>query len=159
MSEDKTKILVQSSWAKVLPDVNDKSQVEKVGVLLFKRIFELAPGARELFSFADSKEETPRGMVVHGAKVIQTVDTAVKMLDEPDKLIPVLQRLGKAHVGYGVVEAHYPVVGAALLWALEQALGPAWTAETKTAWTNIYDLIATTMIEASGKAESILEMS
>jgi protoheme ferro-lyase len=31
--------------------------------------------------------------------------------------------------GYGVIDAHYAPVGAALLWTLEQGLGPAFTAD------------------------------
>lgn len=48
---------------------------------------------------------------------------------------------------YGVVEAHYAVVGGALLATLEAALSPSgkWTPEAKGAWTAVYGVIASTM--------------
>ena len=41
---------------------------------------------------------------------------------------PVLRRLGRAHQGYGVIPAHFAIVGQALLGALEAKLGADWTA-------------------------------
>ena len=55
-------------------------------------------------------------------------------------------RLGERHKGYGVTaEQQYAPVGAALLWTLEQGLGPDFTPETKTAWTEAYTALAGVM--------------
>jgi len=61
----------------------------------------------------------------------------------------VVQDLGRRHANYGVAEAHYDTVGAALLWTLEMGLGTAFTAETREAWTAVYGLLATTMKDAA----------
>ena len=45
---EQTISLVQESWKKV-----EAIGIEKVGVVLFKNIFKIAPGALELFSFKD----------------------------------------------------------------------------------------------------------
>jgi nitric oxide dioxygenase len=51
-----------------------------------------------------------------------------------------------------VRDEHYDTVGAALLWTLEKGLGPAFTPETKEAWTAVYGLLASTMQGAAKKA-------
>lgn len=45
------------------------------------------------------------------------------------RLCPVLEALGGRHAGYGVIPAHFDIVGQALLWTLEQGLGELWTPE------------------------------
>ena len=59
--------------------------------------------------------------------------------------MPVIEALGRRHVGYGVRDRHYLTVAEALLWTLEQGLGAAFTEETKQAWIDAYGLLATTM--------------
>jgi hemoglobin-like flavoprotein len=73
----------------------------------------------------------------------------VGKLDAPDELLPAVRALGKRHVGYGVIDEHYQLVGAALLWTLETGLGAAFTPEVKDAWTAVYTVLATTMIEGT----------
>ena len=46
----------------------------------------------------------------------------------------------------------YGTVGAALLWTLEQGLGEAWTPEAKVAWTEVYGILSSTMIDSAAKA-------
>jgi hemoglobin-like flavoprotein len=67
--------------------------------------------------------------------------------------VPVVEDLGKRHVGYGVKAEHYDTVGAALLWTLAKGLGDAFTEEAKAAWTETYVTLATVMKTAAyGKA-------
>ena len=68
-----------------------------------------------------------------------------RLLRELEALVPVLAALGERHVGYGILEPHYDVVGKALLMTLEQGLGDAFTPEVKEAWTLVYGVVATTM--------------
>ena len=95
----------------------------------------------------DELYESPR-LIRHASKVIDTVNTAVKMLEDSkvDELVPILKKLGKAHVSYGVLEPHYDVVGQALIATLGGALGDAFTDEVKAAWVEIYGVISSTMI-------------
>ena len=53
---------------------------------------------------------------------------------------------------YGTVEAHYAPVGAALLWTLEQGLGPDFTPEVREDWTETYGLVAGLMKGAAAEA-------
>jgi len=82
----------------------------------------------------------------HSAKVVATVAGAVKKLGQLEELAPVLAALGTKHVEYGVIPAHYEVVGEALIATLKDALGEAFTPEVKAAWVAVYGIVKTTMI-------------
>ena len=57
-----------------------------------------------------------------------------------------LGKLGARHVEYGVLPAHYGIVGEALLYTLETALGDKWIPRVKNGWTLIYGLVSTAMM-------------
>lgn len=88
----------------------------------------------------------------HAIGVIRTVDKAVGMLQDANlsDLVDVLKNLGKRHTGYGVVEAHYAIVGNALIQTLEEALGDEFTADIKDAWVEVWGVISKAMIEGAG---------
>lgn len=65
------------------------------------------------------------------------------------KLVSTLEALAQRHTGYGVRDAHYDAVGKALLWTLEQELGPAFTPEARVAWTALYGAMAEIMRKAA----------
>lgn len=90
--------------------------------------------------------ENPR-FKKHAKGVVGTVNTAVGMLG-PDlsPLVDILKSLGKKHKAYGVLEAHYPVVGQALIETLDAALGDKFTEDVKAAWLEIWGVISSTMI-------------
>ena len=128
------KTLVQDSFAAIVPIADDAA------VLFYQRLFELDPSLRAMF---------PADMFEQRKKLIQMLAAAVKGLDHLDRLVPVLEDLGRRHASYGVHDAHYDTVGAALLWTLEQGLGNAFTAEVKDAWIAVYGLLAGTMKNAA----------
>ena len=132
--DEAQKTLVKNSWAKVIPIA------DKAAELFYGRLFELEPGVKPLFK-GDMKEQ--------GAKLMKTIGIAVNSLDRLDELVPIVQDLGKRHVGYGVTPEHYPVVGGALLWTLEHGLGDGFTPDVKEAWTVTYQTLANVMMEAA----------
>ena len=143
MLDNATIEIVEETWAKAAA-----LGADKVGVLLFKNIFTIAPEAINLFvSFKDEANlyESPK-LEAHGIKVVTTVGTAVGLLRDLDTLVPVLQQLGTKHVDYGVIPAHYEIVGQALMQTLKMGLGDDYTEETEDAWRAIYGVVATTMM-------------
>ena len=62
-------------------------------------------------------------------------------------LAEAIEELGRRHRAYGVLDAHYAMVGETLLWSLEQALGPAFTPELRSAWQAAYRRITSIMID------------
>ena len=129
------KLLVQRTFAQV------ETIAELAAEMFYNRLFELDPSLRSLFS-GDMKEQ--------GRKLMATLKVAVKGLDDVAKLVPVLQDLGRRHAGYGVQPAHYATVAEALLWTLGQGLKDDFTPEMKDAWTNVYSVLAETMVVAAG---------
>ena len=82
-----------------------------------------------------------------------TLQVAVQYLDRLDELVPIIEQLGVRHARYGVQPAHYPIVGSALLWTLEQRLGAGFTPAVRSAWTTVYELLATRMQAAAERAQ------
>ena len=126
--------LVQSTWSKVVP-IQDQA-----AKLFYDKLFEMDPSLRPLFK---------GDMVEQGRKLMAMINTAVNGLTRLNEIVPAVQALGRRHVGYGVKEVHYETVGAALLWTLEQGLGPSFTPEVRQAWATAYGLLAGVMKEAA----------
>ena len=130
--------LVQDSFAKVAPIS------QKAAELFYGRLFEIAPQVRAMF---------PDDMTEQRKKLMATLAIVVQGLNNLDAILPAASALAKRHVSYGAEPAHYPVVGQALLWTLEQGLGPSWTPEVAAAWTGAYATLSGFMIsEAYEKA-------
>ena len=125
---------VQSTW-KIVEGI-----APQAAALFYKNLFEADPTLKPLFK---------GNMEEQGKKLIQMISTAVANLTKLGTLIPVLQSLAKRHTGYGVKEAHYKTVGAALLKTLEQGLGPAFTPHVKDSWVEVYGVMSTVMISAA----------
>lgn len=149
---------VQSTWQQIFPmsgpnklsseDLDAKKTA--VGVLLFREIFSLAPGALELFSFKDVEDvyESPM-LKAHGKAVVGAVDAAVHLLDDVSKLVPILEELGQFHNKKNIVGAHYDVVGQAVVNVIGSALNGLSEAQTN-AWVKVYSTIKSVML-AAGK--------
>ena len=133
----RTVIQVQSSFAQVA------AIADTAAALFYARLFERDPSLRALF----------RGdMKAQGAKLIQMIAVAVNRLGNPETLVPVLENMGRRHADYGVVDAHYDTVGAALIDTLADGLGDAFTADIRSAWIEVYGFIAATMKDAANAA-------
>ena len=128
--------LVQNSFAKVRPIADTAAD------LFYGRLFEIAPGVRSMF---------PEDMREQKKKLMAMLGLAVANLDKPDTVVPALQKLGRQHVAFGTQAAHYEPVGAALLWTLDQGLGPDFTPEVREAWTETYALVASVMKAAASE--------
>jgi hemoglobin-like flavoprotein len=122
--------LVRDSFALVQPIA------APAAALFYAKLFHADPALRHLF----------RGdMHDQGARLMTMIGQAVVLLEQPQVLLPVLRSLGKRHVAYGVVDAHYDTVGQALLATLHDGLGEAFTPAVRDAWTACYGVIAATM--------------
>ena len=124
------KQLVQESFKKVAPIAPLAAD------LFYARLFELDPELRLLFK-SDMKRQ--------GMTLMTMLASAVRGLDNPDALVPVLKTLGRRHVVYGVKESHYGTVGQALLDTLAHAMGPEFDDEMRAAWTAVFSLMASVM--------------
>ena len=133
-------------------------------------VFEIAPLAKKLFSFAVDFEGTSsdknedleqllksRHLINHASGVITMLNQCIDMIGNFDlsPLIHVLHELGGRHYEYGVQPEHYPIVCKALLLTLETVLGneDQWnnTPGMKQSWTSIFGIISSAMLDGSNQ--------
>src|SRR3984885_14468140 len=107
MTPDQVK-LVQESFAKVAP-ISDQA-----AVIFYDRLFEVAPQVKAMF---------PVDMTEQRKKLMATLAVVVNGLAKLESILPAASALAQRHVAYGAKPAHYPVVGAALLWTREKGPG------------------------------------
>lgn len=129
--------LVQSSFRQVAPIA------EQAASLFYTRLFETDPTTAPLFRNTDLAEQ--------GRKLMAAIGLVVGSLRAVERITPVLATLGARHAGFGVTDAQYATVGAALLWTLRQGLGEAFTPEVEAAWAAAYGAVARAM--QAGAAE------
>jgi hemoglobin-like flavoprotein len=127
-------LAVKESFAMVEPIADE------AGAMFYARLFELNPGLRPLFK-GDIAEQS--------RKLMQVLTAAVNALDRIETIVPAVEALGARHVGYGVEDAHYDTVAAALLWTLERGLGDHFAPSVRDAWIAAYTLLAQTMKAAA----------
>lgn len=127
------KDIVQTTFAQV-------TDADQLASRFYVRLFETDPSTQPLFK---------HDMMEQRQKLIQTIAVVVHNLNDLGTIVPAVQSLGKRHVAYGVTVQHWDSVGSALLWALEDAFGEAFTQEVRDAWAAAYGLIAQTAIDAA----------
>ena len=133
--------LVRSSW----PTIAERA--EQFTSRFYEHLFVIDESAARLFTGVD--------MGAQRKKLAQTLAVVVHALDDLDRLMPAIAALGKRHTQYGVSAHHFESVGEALIHAFSDALGDAFTAELRAAWTVAYALVASVMQRAL--ARSVLE--
>jgi hemoglobin-like flavoprotein len=132
--------LVQASFSQVAPIA------DKAAVLFYDRLFEMAPQVKALF---------PADMAEQRRKLMSTLAIVVSGLSDLPSILPAASALATRHVAYGARPEHYPVVGGALLWTLEQGLGEGWTPDVADAWTAAYTTLSSFMInQAYGRPQA-----
>jgi hemoglobin-like flavoprotein len=129
--------LVRQSWKQFEPAIRN------AGTRFYERLFELDPEAQRLFAGTNMAEQEEKLMAMFAE--------IVRVLDQEDVLVTEVAALAHRHVDYGVKDADYESVGAALMWTLEEGLGDAFTPEVKSAWTEAYLLVASVMRRAAAK--------
>ena len=128
------KILVRHTWqffGNVDPTL--------IGDVFYDKLFILDPSLKPLFK--SSRDEQSR-------KLVAMLGMIVARIDRLDELTSGIIELARRHKGYGVQDRHYQVVGAALLWTLQQGLGPDWNDAVEEAWTACYQILSAKMIDA-----------
>ncbi|WP_298828734.1 globin family protein [uncultured Piscinibacter sp.] len=129
--------LVRRSFELVAP------MADEAAALFYRKLFAQAPELKPLF-IGDLRSQ--------GRRLMEMIGAAVRLLDHPPALLPVLAQLGARHAGYGVQPADYRSVGVALIATLEEGLGADFDAATREAWLAMYALVSTSMMAAAGQA-------
>lgn len=142
---------IRRSWGLVAPIA------DSVPDLFYKRLFDIAPEYRKLFSDDMSAQKR---------KLVMMLTFVVNALDWPDEfwtaqvppdedLVMVVAALGRRHSNlYKVPDEAYAPVGEALLWTLDYGLGEAFTTDVRDAWGTLYGLLSKCMIMSRDMAGS-----
>ena len=128
--------LVRSSFQK-LADIP-----ERAGEIFYQRLFELDPGARQLF-WGDMQHQ--------GKALFLMLEMIVKSLDIQDKIVPLLFDLGKRHAMYGVRDRNYQPFEQALMDTLSSIIRDDFTQDVREAWSAAFAFLADIMREACAK--------
>jgi hemoglobin-like flavoprotein len=130
--------LLLSSFLKIEPQADD------FATSFYQILFHKYPKVQSLFSETDMEKQKD--------KLIQSLQMVMGNVNNPEAFTSILKNLGKRHVAYGAVLTDYPLIGDALLQALERHLGKDWTDEVKQTWVLAYQTIAETMAEGAKMA-------
>jgi hemoglobin-like flavoprotein len=130
---------VRTSWELVAPNERE------VAALFYRHLLTLDPSLKPMFG---------GDMAVQGERLMSMIGAALNLLDRPAQLLPVLRSLGARHSGYGVTDAHYPVVAQALLQTLQDGLADAFTDDVRAAWATVYGVLATEMQAGAATASA-----
>jgi hemoglobin-like flavoprotein len=134
---------IRRTWKLVEP------VAESVPDLFYKRLLEIAPQYRSLFT---------EDLTAQKRKLTAMFAFVVKSLDWPEEfwtdrvaadqdLIMVVAALGRRHAQlYRVPDEAYSPFGEALLWTLDYGLGEAFTTEARDAWAALYGVLSKCMI-------------
>ncbi|CAJ2679169.1 unnamed protein product [Trifolium pratense] len=144
--------LVVKSWNAIKNNSGDLS------LKFFKKILEIAPPAKQLFSFLkDSNvplEQNPK-LKPHAMSVfIMTCESAVQLRKAGKVTVREsnLKKLGATHFKTGVKEEHFEVTKQALLETIKEAVPEMWSAAMENAWGEAHDQLANA-IKAEMKKE------
>ncbi|MEV5753584.1 globin domain-containing protein [Actinoallomurus sp. NPDC052308] len=111
-----------------------------VAEYFYADLFERNPNYRSLF---------PASMRRQQEVLLGALSQIVSMVDDPERLVPYLQDLGRAHAGFGINPEHYPEVGTSLVATLKYFSGDDWTAELEKDWVEAYGVVSDVMIKAA----------
>ena len=123
---------IRASWTALSMDPDSLTQT------FYAELFRLAPEVKPLFGHSDMRSQR--------RKLAAAIGTVVHHADNLAPVVPVLHEMGSRHVRYGATEAHYDVVGQALIHAIGTVLGASFTDAVRDAWVLAYTAVASTML-------------
>jgi hemoglobin-like flavoprotein len=126
--------LVQTSFANLAP------KGDEVARMFYAELFAAHPELRPMFA-ADIAPQAKR--------LTKMLTFVVKHVDRLPTILPAVQGLALRHRGYGVTEAHYAMVGTALIASVARGLGDDFTPQVRQAWIAVYTVLAGTMMAAA----------
>ncbi|PIN04777.1 hypothetical protein CDL12_17376 [Handroanthus impetiginosus] len=151
---EKQEASVKESWEVM------KHNIPELSLRFFTLILEIAPAAKDMFSFLRDTDVIPQDnprLKAHAVKVFKmTCESAIQLHEKGEVVVgdTTLKWLGSVHLQKGVIDPHFEVVKEALLRTVKEALGEKWNEEMNGAWGEAYDHLATA-IKNKMRAESL----
>jgi hemoglobin-like flavoprotein len=128
---------VRTSWEKLLELVSP----EEAGRAFFTSLFTNAPSVEGLFGphFLTSSKTV---------MLPRMIDSCVRLLVDPEKLIDTIVDLGRRHSRYGARPEHFKIVGETLISTLGSVLKDDFDELTQRAWVTVFEMMSTLMTMA-----------
>ena len=130
--------LVRAGMAQLSP------HSDELAGAFYRRLFAARPDLRTMF---------PADLSAQRLKFAAELEAIVLAIPDFGSFVRRVRDLGARHREYGVAAAHYAVVREALLGALGERLGDAWTDDMEASWRQAYDLVSETMMLGASGAE------
>ncbi|CUG06439.1 globin domain-containing protein, putative, partial [Bodo saltans] len=127
---------IRTTWAAATKDM------DAFGDRLYTAVFALDRTLKETIFKGTN-------MSAQAHHIIETLDSCVRIMDQPNHLMSMLRQLGVRHGAYGVGRHHYPTIGKALISALEGSLEDKFTLEVNKSWTKFFNVIERSMLEGT----------
>lgn len=127
--------LLTASFSRIEP------QADEFAETFYYILFKECPGMIPLFSRTDMEKQK--------SKLIESLELLIGNIHNPEAFATILKSLGHKHISYGTVSSDYPLIGDALIQALERHLGEDWNPEVEQAWTLGYQQISELMIQGA----------
>jgi nitric oxide dioxygenase len=130
---------IRASWAEVA------SRADDVAARFHARLVVLDPEAGARFAGVEP--------AAHQRRLARMLEELAGSLDAPERMVTMLVPLGRRHGTYGVREGQFALAGAALVEALRDTLGAAFTIEVEEAWQELVELVAAVMRRAARRMD------
>ncbi len=104
----------------------------------YDRLFKDHPAVIPLFESTDMDQQKKQ--------LLASLVFVVENLDNPDRLLPALRKMGARHQGYGALEPHYQAVGSTLLSVMKELAGEAWNIQWDEEWGKALGFVAETLL-------------
>ncbi|WCJ19213.1 Non-symbiotic hemoglobin 2 [Euphorbia peplus] len=156
---EKQEALVKETWEFM------KHDIPKHSLRFFTLILEIAPAAKDMFSFLKDSDEIPQDnpkLKAHAVKVFKmTCESAMQLREKNEVIVAdtTLQYLGSIHLQKGVVDVHFQVVKDALLRTIEEAIGEKWSEDLCNAWAEAYDQLSAAIQNEMKKEATLLHVA
>jgi hemoglobin-like flavoprotein len=140
---ERRKDVIRSSWRAIQFGLDVKATE-----IFYNKLFEEHPQVRSIF---------PNDMSAQYQKLYSAVSMVVRVLDEPEELLPVLKDLGIRHARYGATRDYYEAVTECFLWTLNSYIvskmpnnnALRWAFDVADAWEWALTFIGNTMADAA----------
>ncbi|KAK3887409.1 hypothetical protein Pcinc_008525 [Petrolisthes cinctipes] len=143
------KQLIKTTWTLI------EASVAKVGVVLFMGLFETHPDVQQVFTpfrgLQMEQVKQSKELRAHALRVMGFVEKAVRRLDQPEKLVRMIQECGRNHCHYGARPDQVQHVVPQFLQAVQPTLGDEWTEDVEVAWSVLLNNLTFIMKEAMVK--------
>jgi len=132
--------LLRRSFAQIEP------QGTIAALIFYRTLFNLDPSLKSMFHTS---------IELQARKLMDSLAYTVTCLESPEKLVPMLEAMGRRHVSYGVRDEHYDTVVSALLLMLREALGESFTPEVNTAWLKALQFVSDVMKRGAADIQNL----